>query len=113
MAKPIRHVLGWASGPRLERSTVADVDKVLLFKYLSKVIEESLLDKQLQGGWTLDRMYYLAVEYVGHDVTPWKVTDPRWDGIGQLIYACNMVWRGNDDGWRIVAETTLALREYN
>lgn len=90
-----------------------ELGKVLLFDFLSKVIKDSVLDKQVMGDWTLDRLYYLAVEYVGHDVTPWKVTDPKWDGIGQLIYACNMVWRNNNDGWRIVAETTLALREPN
>lgn len=86
----------------------------LLFDYLNILIWDQCAPGY-NGSATFMRqraltdMIELAIGHVGVEVAAWNVTDPKWDGIGQLIYACNMVWRNNNDGWRIVAETALAL----
>ena len=85
------------------------VDVAELFDLLGTLIWDDTAPRPGVRSSILYQIHSLAMLHVGHDVPPWKVTDPRWDGIGQLIYACNMVWRNNHDGWRIVAESSLAL----
>jgi hypothetical protein len=59
----------------------------------------------------LTELAEFATMKCNHDIGPWPVKDPKWDGLGQLIYCLNMVHRGNADAWKMVGQTALAMKE--
>ena len=59
----------------------------------------------------LDNIIEQAESNHGTPVTPWPLKDPKWDGLGQLLYSVNMVYRGNEGAWKMVGSTAKALRE--
>jgi hypothetical protein len=56
-------------------------------------------------------MHQFAERVYGHKIGPYPVANPRWDGVGQLFYSINMIWRGVDSGWKLMGETALAIRK--